>query len=188
MIYSEDQILEVANSKDKVLYKRLYETYYAALCHYASRVLHDITSEEDIVQEVFIKFWEADTFFKDTRAVTTYFYKAVYNACLNFLRDHKDVAEAMAINEQLYADFNSPDNERLLIEDEYYRQIYLVIDTLPAQRRLIILKTLEGKKMEEIAAEMHISVNTVKTLKKKAYSELRKKLPTPLFAYLLLFA
>lgn len=187
MLYSEKQILEVANTKDKVLYRRLYDTYYAALCHYASRLLRDVDSEEDIVQDVFLRFWETDTAFSDGRAVTTYLYRAVFNACLNVLRDRKEIAGILFDSGQLIADFNSADNERFLIEDEYFRQIYIAIDTLPLQRRQVIYKTLEGKKIEVIAAEMNISINTVKTLKKKAYGELREKLPAPFFGFLLLF-
>lgn len=83
MLYTEEQILEVANTKDRMLYKRLYEAYYAALCRYASRILQDTASEEDVVQEVFMKFWELKTSFGEARAVTTYLYRAVYNACIN---------------------------------------------------------------------------------------------------------
>lgn len=185
MFYSEKQILEVANTKDKVLYKRLYDTYYAALCHYASRLLRNMVPEENVVQDVFIKFWEAATIFKDGRAVTTYLYKAVYNACLNVIRDRKERVDSGGIIGQVVTDFSSFENERLLIQDEYFRQIYIAIDTLSVQRRQVVLKTLEGKKMEAIAAEMNISVNTVKTLKRKAYNELREKLPAPLFVFLL---
>ena len=53
--------METVNTKDKVLYKRLYDTYYAVLCRYASKLLRRRSGgeEEDIVQEVFIKLWEA---------------------------------------------------------------------------------------------------------------------------------
>lgn len=187
MLYTEEQILDVVNTKDKVLYKRLYDTYYAALCRYASRLLRDVASEEDVVQEVFVKFWETEVAFTTARAVTSYLYRAVYNACLNLLRDRKEFAGSMTTFDQLFTDFNSFDNERFLIEDEYFRQIYIAIDTLTLQRRQIILKTLEGKRVEEIADELNISVNTVKTLKKKAYSELREKLPAPLFIMLITY-
>lgn len=187
MVYTEKQILEVANTRNKVLYKRLYDVYYAALCRYAARLLRDVVPEEDVVQDVFIKFWETDSIFKEEKAVTAYLYRAVYNTCLNLLRDRKEIADSDLLSGQLLADFDSPDNERLLVEDEYFRQIYVIIDSLAPQRRQIILKTLEGKKNEEIALEMNISVNTVKTLKKKAYNELREKLPAPLFCFLFLF-
>lgn len=183
MIYSEKEILEVVNTKNKVLYKRLYDTYYASLCHYASKLLRSTVSEEDVVQDVFLKFWETRAFFKDQKALTTYLYRAVYNACLNLIRDRKEMDREMSGEK---AEESGDSHERLLIEEEYFRQIYLAIESLPAQRRLIIQKTLEGKKMEDIAGDLNISVNTVKTLKRKAYHELREKLPLPVFCFLVL--
>lgn len=187
-MYSEAQILEVANTKDEVLYKRLYDIYYAPLCHYAARLLRHLENEEDVVQEVFMKFWEMDSTFTTARAVTTYLYRAVYNACLNIIRDEKGVMTFALPSDDIFSDFYSTEHERVLIEEEYFRQIYVVIDTLSRQRRQVILKTLEGKTVEIIADELNISVNTVKTLKKKAYSELRGKLPAPLFGLFLLLA
>ena len=67
--------------------------------------------------------------------------------------------------------------EQIRIEEEYYRMVHHMIASLPRERREVMLLTLEGKKNEEIATELDISVNTVKTLKKRAYSYLRERLP-----------
>ncbi len=187
MQYTDEQILEVVNKKDRVLFKRLYDVYYAALCHYASRLLREVASEEDVVQEIFVKFWEADVKFDRVKALTGYLYRAVYNACLNVLRDRKERAECRDLPDTWPADdFLSSGNERYLIEEEYFRQIYVAIDRLPLQRRQIIRKSLQGKRTEQIAEELGVSVNTVKTLKRKAYKELRDSLPAPLFWFILL--
>ena len=189
MTYSDSQILETVNHKDKVSYKRLYDTYYAPLCRYASRLLHEADcGEEDIVQEVFIRFWENDTVFENIRAITAYLYRAVYNACVNWLRDRKKFVSSGVEKLSVPISFESDINERFLIEEEYFRRIYLAIDTLADQRRQIVLKTLEGKKIETIAEELNISVNTVKTLKRKAYDELRQKVSQSVFAFLLLLS
>ena len=51
MLYSDKEILEAVNSKDKKLYKRLYDVYYVSLCRYASKLLHREFDgeEEDVV-------------------------------------------------------------------------------------------------------------------------------------------
>lgn len=186
MVYTDKQILEVANTKDKLSYKRLYDVYYAALCRYASKLLHEVDRvEEDIVQEIFIRFWENKVVFSDVKALTTYLYRAVYNACVNYVRDRKEYAVCVVTEKWEEEEFDSEVNERLLIEEEYFRQIYMAIDMLSEQRRQILLKTLAGKKMEEIAREMNVSVNTVKTLKRKAYEELRKRISEAAFLFFL---
>ncbi len=63
-----------------------------------------------------------------------------------------------------------------LIEDETYRIIHEAVESLPAQESKVIQLALEGLKMQEIADQLKISVNTVKTLKSRAYKHLRKEL------------
>ena len=58
--------------------------------------------------------------------------------------------------------FDSTDNEQLLIEEEYYRQIFTVLNSLSDQRRVIVEMTMKGMRNEEIAQSLHVSVNTVK--------------------------
>ena len=182
MRYSDEQILETVNTKDKVLYKRLYDTYYAVLCRYARRSGGE---EEDIVQEVFIGLWEGDQTFTDVEALTAYLYRSVYNGCANFVRDRKESVAPEEVEDLLPVEFAGAENERAMIEEEYYRQIYLAIDTLSEQRQQVIRKALAGKTNEVIAAEMSISVNTVKTLKKNAYEDIRSQVSKVEFAFFL---
>lgn len=57
---------------------------------------------------------------------------------------------------------------------ETIRILYAAIDRLPPQSQKIILLNLQGKNNNEVAEELNISVNTVKSLKKSAYMTLRK--------------
>jgi RNA polymerase sigma-70 factor (ECF subfamily) len=74
----------------------------------------------------------------------------------------------------------------LVQEEETYRIIYQAIYGLPHQSRKIILLSLKGYKNPEIAGELQVSLNTVKTLKKNAYRELRDKLKDHVFVFFLL--
>ena len=53
-------------------------------------------------------------------------------------------------------------------KEEIYRQLYLAIDRLPKKCREIFLMYMDGKKNEEIAQILSISIETVKTQKKRA--------------------
>jgi RNA polymerase sigma-70 factor (ECF subfamily) len=66
--------------------------------------------------------------------------------------------------------------ERMIIEEEYVRQIHLAINKLSDERRKIILLSMEGHGNKKIAQSLGISVNTLKTLKRKAYRFLREEL------------
>ena len=72
-----------------------------------------------------------------------------------------------------------------VIEEESFNQLYVEINHFPESARKIMLLALKGLKNKEIANELGISENTVKTQKKIAYSKLKKKLSPTLNAILL---
>ncbi len=54
-----------------------------------------------------------------------------------------------------------------------YHQILKIVDTLPEKMQQIVrLKFLHGYKYKEIAEELYISINTVKTQLKRAKSKI----------------
>ena len=75
--------------------------------------------------------------------------------------------------EQRYVDLVKNEDELEFPEADYqkeeiYRQLYLAIDRLPKKCREIFLMYMDGKKNEEIAQILSISIETVKTQKKRA--------------------
>lgn len=188
MYESPDEIINGINGKRDLAFKYLFDTYYPSLCRYARHFVGEFIDEEDVVQEVFVKLWEREGHFENLKALSAYLYRAVHNACLVCIRDGKEKRGEDLIHR--LGDvlvFESPDNEQLLIEEEYYRQIFVVLNSLPEQRRVIVEMTMEGKRNEEIASALQVSVNTIKTLKKKAYVYLREKLSRECWMFLFTF-
>jgi RNA polymerase sigma-70 factor (ECF subfamily) len=60
-----------------------------------------------------------------------------------------------------------------VIEEETFNQLFSEIRNLPASSREIMLLALNGLKNQEIADELQISINTVKTQKKIAYAKIK---------------
>ena len=68
---------------------------------------------------------------------------------------------------------NVPDMDEE-IDEQVYDKVNLAIESLPEQCRLIIkLNVLEGKKYQEIAEELGITVNTIRTQVSRGYKKLR---------------
>ena len=63
--------------------------------------------------------------------------------------------------------------------------LHEAIKTLPRQAEKVIILALNGYKNEEIAQELGVSVNTIKTQKKRAYHALREKLGNQFIAIIL---
>ena len=103
----------------------------------------------------------------------SYLYTAVRNRSFNYLRDEKrrSIREAQFLN-NLKAEeegYNSA------LENEIYRQLKLLLEELPEQCKNIFQRTLSGDTSEKIAADLKLSVETVKTQRKKAKRILRER-------------
>ncbi len=61
-----------------------------------------------------------------------------------------------------------------VIEEETYQLVHKAVNQLAEQSRKIIQLSLQGYSNQEIAEQLHISVNSVRTLKQNAYKKLRK--------------
>ena len=105
------------------------------------------------------------------------------NKCLNLLK-HKVVIqkhEAALIEELEYEQFFT----NHVIEEETFNQLYSEIRNLPRSSQEIMILALNGLTNPEIAEELSISVNTVKTQKKIAYSKLKNSMGPVMGAILL---
>lgn len=63
-----------------------------------------------------------------------------------------------------------------IIEEEVHRKIIEAVDKLPKERRRIVELSMSGCSQEEIVEKLALSVNTIKTQKRKAYAFLRTEL------------
>lgn len=73
------------------------------------------------------------------------------------------------------------------LREDVYRLLDQAIQLLPERTREILLLKLQGLKNQEIADQLHISVNSVNTLKANAYKVLRDQLHDQYFLSLLFF-
>ena len=159
--------IEQINKLDAAAFRLLYKNYYKALVCYA----------KDIVQELFSTIWEKKMLFRSLASFRAYLYNSVRNASLDYLK-HKDV-EGSYLQKMLDSHsttFRMEEEEEGFFSEEVYRQLLQTIDALPDRCREVFLMYMEGKKNEEIATALHVSLETVKTQKKRAMSFLRKKL------------
>ena len=67
-------------------YEKIFRSLYKPLCLFANRYVNDLDFSEDIVQEVFVKTWEKGLDFDSFDKAKGFFYIAVKNASLSFLR------------------------------------------------------------------------------------------------------
>ena len=154
-------------------FESLFHKYYAVLCNYAATYLDERVEVEDVVQEVFVYLWSQRESVVIQNSVKSYLYSAVKYIVLDVLK-HRAVERS---HSQLLTEFWEDLMRTTYSEEELFQleQIRKVVDGLPAQCRIVFtMSCLDGKKYKEIAEELQISVNTVKSHVLKAYREIRE--------------
>lgn len=176
-------LLTELNKKDDIkAFKQFFEGFYPSVCLFARKYLKDADVAEDLSQEAFVEFWKRKENFTDLKAIKGYIYTVTRNKCLNYIK-LRDIRANILKDEILTEDYFY----EFVLEEETYRIVHQAVNSLAPQSRKIVWLSMEGNKNQEIADQLNISVNTVKTLKKNAYKELRNQLKDHIFL-LILFA
>lgn len=172
------------NNKELKAWDKLYAAYYAALCSYANGILKNADVVQDVVQDTLINIWNSGCCFASVKELTWYLYRAVYNNALFWLRTettHDRLLRKLPVEEM-----EIPDDEfEHTVQEELIRQVYVHIERLPEERKKILLLSLKGHSGQEIADILNISINTVKTQKKRAFQFLREALKDSVLLFLL---
>lgn len=153
-------------------FESCFRKLYPALCVFAFRYLNDHKQSEDIVQDAFIKLWDRYSFFDHFYKIKAFLYIAVRNNAINVL-NHAKVEDK---NNMETGDTWDDNLESAIIDNETNRLLYQAINALPMQTKNVIMLSMEDKTNQEIANNLGISINTVKTLKKRAYKTLKGEL------------
>ncbi|MEP5600614.1 MAG: RNA polymerase sigma-70 factor [Algibacter sp.] len=154
-------------------YKQLFESLYPQLCVFAYKYLNDFDTSKDFVQDVFIKVWEDKITFENDNHATGFFYKAVKNKCLDYLKSKEyKVTERYEL-----AKLETYETEAFFMSEAVVIETTVVIEnalnTLPNKAAQVIRLSIKDYTNNEIAKQLSISVNTVKDHKKVAYRKLR---------------
>src|SRR5690606_9416865 len=130
----------------------------------ADNVLSDEEIAKDIVQDFFMYCLDNVPILEIT-TFKSYAYRAVKNASLSY----KKRAEKIDYNTDLV--WQSSINTHLISEKDLYEnesdrniKLWEIIGQMPEKRRLVfLLSNQDGLKYSEIASQLDISINTVKT-------------------------
>jgi RNA polymerase sigma-70 factor (ECF subfamily) len=177
VIDEEALIRKFFESDPKQGCKVLFQKYYKILCSHAVRFVYSKEIAEDIVSEIFCKFWSDQLYLKVNLSYRAYLFKAVRYGAYNYIRwelsKRKNDVDFANLEEQ----FKSLRPEDTMLIDELSEEINRTIDNLPAQcKKVFMLSRFENRKYSEIAAELGISIKAVEAHISKALDTLRTKL------------
>jgi len=172
ILHIEDAFAALQNGDEKGL-TYFFNQFYSPLFYFSQSITQSDVVSQDIVSDSFIKLWKNHNSLKERSHVKPFLYCIVRNNSIDYLRQRKKDQQRENMLIQL-----SPLSEKhileKLIESETYRQLYQVYERLPKKcRRIFEMFYLEEKTLKEIASELSISENTVKSQKARALQLLK---------------
>ena len=149
------------------------ENYHSA-CLVALRYIADFARAEDLVQDVFSTIWEKRETLHIQTGLKNYVLTAVKNHAINQVQRDKNLTVSLS---ELLIDFEEEESQDRFDDEELAVNIASAIEELPtACRNIFNLAYCEKLTYQQIADQLNISKNTVKTQMGIAYRQLRKNL------------
>lgn len=175
--HPDDKLLvaQLKNGNERA-FEKLYEKYSGGIYGFSLKLLKSTDFAEEVVQDVFLKVWNTRNDLDVNLNFKSFIYTIAKNQSLNIL---KRAANDLNLRDQLLytqETFSTSTKDNLL-NKEYENVKRNAINSLSSgRRRIFLMLREEGLSYEEIAKNLGISVNTVKTQMKTALKIIRKHL------------
>lgn len=171
-IFDYSWIQEISNGNQEA-FSRFFHQLKNKIYSFAYSFTHSTEVAEEITQDVFTKVWTKRESLTEIENIDAWLSTMTKNLCFNYLK--KIALERKATGILLNSQTREYQNvEQYLSYKEKLSQVAEAIDQLSPQQRLIFrLNRDKGLKNEEIAHQLNLSPNTVKTHMVSALRKIR---------------
>lgn len=163
----------IARQEHPLDFSHLYNTCYEQCFALVFRMLQSKETAEDIVQDVFLKFWCLQDKSDDIEEPISYLFRMTRNASITYLRKEQNSRKLLqSLNETL------PKIQYLTESIVAKRELDMLwqhaIRKLPPQRKKVyVLSQIESWQVEKIANFLGLAVPTIKETLKQAKHQVR---------------
>lgn len=170
--HDEAELLERFRSGDPTAMPAIYRAYRRSVFTVARSITGDPQLADEVVQETFVKAWQAADRFETGRALAPWLHTIARRAAIDALR-HERRPTTGGHEAEVEVGQAGPSFERTWI----VHQVRAAIDELPAcEREIVRLSHLAGLSHREIAARLDLPIGTVKSRSSRAHRRLAARL------------
>lgn len=183
-INHSESFLSLLKKDDQNAFKIIFDTYYKRLYAFSLQYTEDNFAAEEIVEETLVKLWQKRHKLEKIENLKSYLYTMVRNASIDYLKKEK---KFVRLDAKKHGAISS--KEQFVIEEETHTILFQALETLPKKcREVFELSCLEGAKYKDIAEDLQISINTVKSQRARAIELLKSYLKNYPFYQLFLMS
>ena len=172
---TEFEIIDGLKGNDRWVFDRVFDTYFAQIQFFATRLIGDAEEAKDIVIRSFQSMWGLKENFETLNNIKAFLYITTRNNCLNYLQyRNRQEAGRKEYETRLLQAGNDKSIEMHMMEAELLQLIHARIEELPKKcREIFKLTYIEGMKAGEIAKLLNISTSTITTQRSIAIKYLK---------------
>ncbi|WP_353133679.1 RNA polymerase sigma-70 factor [Pseudopedobacter sp.] len=174
--YSDEELLIRLKDGDHLAYTEIYDRYNGHLYIFAYRRLKNREETKDLIHELFLKLWSDREDIAEKYTLIAYLYTALRNRIINQITRQK-VSTKYIESFNKYLTNLCDDTDFLVRQKDLQKVIEEEIANLnPRTRKVFELSRKKNLSRKEIAQELNISPETVKSHMHSALKILKLKL------------
>ncbi len=174
--YSNDELIDLLRTGDRRAYTEIYNRYNRLLYLFAFKRLGNREEVKDIVHEIFLSLWLNHQSIILSHTLTTYLYSAVRNKIVDVIA-RKQLTERYIETFNLYKLSAPNTTDHQIRYNELSAIVEQEIGALPKKMRQVFnLSRKTNLSRKEIAGELNLSEQTVKSHMQHALKILRIKI------------
>ncbi len=173
--FTEEELVSALKRKDTIAMQFLYNNYAASLLGVIARVVQHTEVAEDILQETFVKIWNAGQSYDQTKGrLFTWMMNIARNLAIDKLRS-KEFKNTNK-NQDIENNVNFVEEQKKVIFNPEVLGLKDMVSNLkPEFKNVLEMVYFKGYTHVEAAEELNLPLGTVKTRVRMAIIELRKK-------------
>lgn len=172
MIYEDN--IEAFKSSNEEAYKELMATYRKPLVNLVNSIISNHDEAEEIVQDVFVRFYLKRDSFEGKSKIYTWLYRVSFNRAVDYIRK-KEREKKYRLKEYRNAEMQESDDDNSINKIILTESLAKLEDSF---RIPLIMSEYENYSYEEIAERLGLPVNTIRTrifrARKKLLSIMKK--------------
>ncbi len=171
---AEDQELMAAIARqDGAAFTSLVERHLAWALRFVERMVGGRADAQDLVQTAFMRVWQGAARWAPDAKFSTWFYRVLYNLCMDHFRARGAPAEALGEDT---AD-DGPTAEERMAAAQRAERVRAALAALPErQRAAIVLCYYEERSQAEAAALLGVSEGALESLLSRGRAALKKSM------------
>lgn len=162
---------------DSEAFNKLFKKFYTPLCYFSMRTVGTREIAEEVVADVFVKFWNGRHKIQINTSFESYIYRSVRNQSIDYLRSSLNEKVTKESIDTLDFDTHGIEYNNSDPVADAMNFVEKAICKLPKQCQLVFrMNKIDGMPYKQIALELKLSTKTVEAHISNALKQLRAEL------------